>query len=305
MAGIGLLTERMQPMLQRVGARLIAATPEHWLQAERTISVSERGGGVTSGVAHDLLAHSPVGALPSHGRPDVCNSRLAAAVRGRWSALADAHLQDRASRARLAFLVRLRCRGRVECWSADGDALNKHSLGWSAWPARSRQSDVAIAKKTRSSPAPAPGGRTPKHLAASMRVARAEIGPAQTTIASTRDLILRIAAETRKGAAGPANLALVGRFERVTGVSIEELERLAGRVGRSVCNNYRAPKGIDLARSWRVAVDVGRSWASEIFPGGEAPVIRRSADGGVKRSSRASVSCQVGLPRTSGASTRP
>lgn len=47
-----------------------------------------------------------------------------------------------------------------------------------------------------------------------------------------------------------------------------------------MCNNYRAPKGIDLARSWQVAVDVGRSWASEVFPGGEAPVIRRAADGG-------------------------
>lgn len=47
-----------------------------------------------------------------------------------------------------------------------------------------------------------------------------------------------------------------------------------------MCNNYRAPKGVDLARSWQVAVDVGRSWASEIFPGGEAPVLRRAADGG-------------------------
>ena len=60
-----------------------------------------------------------------------------------------------------------------------------------------------------------------------MRVARSEIGPAHTTIASTRELIRRVAAEARTDAAGAANLALVGRFEKVTGVSIDELEQLS------------------------------------------------------------------------------
>lgn len=93
--------------------------------------------------------------------------------------------------------------------------------------ASSRQSVVATVKKARRAPAVTGGSGAPKHLAASMRVARSELGPAHTTIAATRDLIRRVAAEARSDAAGAANLALVGRFERVTGVAIEELEQFS------------------------------------------------------------------------------
>lgn len=86
---------------------------------------------------------------------------------------------------------------------------------------------MATAKKSRTPPPPAGGVGAPKHLAASLRVARSELGPAHTTIASARDLIRRVAAEARTDAAGGANLALVGRFEKVTGVSIDELEQLS------------------------------------------------------------------------------
>jgi hypothetical protein len=80
---------------------------------------------------------------------------------------------------------------------------------------------VATAIQTRNTPPATGGAGAPKHLAASMRVARSEIGPAHTTIASTRELIGGVAAEARADAAGAANLALVGRFEKVTGVSID------------------------------------------------------------------------------------